>query len=244
MMQPRARTPGLMASRTVWTLVGLAWAALASVNAGAGEGPVDHSDHQPTANAALDHEGHQEQGSAATAEDPHAHHRAMMNKRSYQRSEHGYRLPDLQLIRMDGDETTLLTEVNCGRPVMLNFIFTTCTTICPVMSASFARVQQELGPERDHVRMISISIDPEHDRPERLREYAKRFDAGPQWDFYTGDVGDIIAVQKAFDVYRGSKMSHEPTTLMRKSAADPWIRIDGLASAGDIVKEYQQLIVH
>ena len=89
---------------------------------------------------------------------------------------------------------------------------------------------------------MSFSIDPEHDTPARLSEYAKRFNAGPQWDFYTGDIDDIIGVQKDFDVYRGNKMNHEPTTLMRKSKADAWVRIDGLASGKDIVKEYRQLI--
>ncbi len=124
---------------------------------------------------------------------------------------------------------------------MVNFIFTTCTTICPVMSGIFAQVQKELGPESAEVRMISVSIDPEYDTPERLREYAERFGAGPQWQFLTGDIDDIVAVQKSFDVYRGNKMSHEPTTLLRKSASDPWVRLDGIASAAEIVAEYRQL---
>jgi protein SCO1/2 len=196
---------------------------------------MDHSEH------VMDHSGHG--AGQAGGDDPHAHHRAMMQRQGYQRSERQYPLDeDLRLVDMTGTEGTLGQALSGDRPVMVNFIFTTCTTICPVMSATFAQVQQQLGPDAEKLHMISISIDPEHDTPERLRDYAKRFNAGPQWDFYTGDVADIIAIQKGFDVYRGSKMSHEPTTLMRKSAADPWVRIDGLASAGDIVKEYQQLI--
>jgi protein SCO1/2 len=77
-----------------------------------------------------------------------------------------------------------------------------------------------------------------------LREYAERYKAGPQWRFLTGDLDDSIAVQKAFDVYRGNKMSHEPTTLLRVSQDGPWVRLDGIASAAQIVAEYRGLAQH
>ena len=175
---------------------------------------MDHSQHAGMDHSQMDHSQH---GSDQTGEDPHAQHRAMMAQKGYQRSEHAYPLKDYALVDMAGEETSLLQELDTDRPVMVNFIFTTCTTICPVMSAVFAQVQKELGPESTDVRMISVSIDPEYDTPERLRDYAKRYGAGPQWQFLTGDPDDIIAVQKAFDVYRGNKMSHEPTTLLRRS---------------------------
>ena len=110
------------------------------------------------------------------------------------------------------------------------------------MSATFAQVQNELGDESDKVCMVSISIDPEHDTPERLLDYAGRFNAGPQWGFFTGSEKDIVAVQKSVDVYRGNKMNHEPTTLLRRAEGGPWLRVDGLASAADIVREYRQLV--
>ena len=178
----------------------------------------------------------------AGAADPHAHHRHMLESSSYSRSVHSYELPHLTLVDMDGQETRLADELNRDQPVMLNFIFTTCTTICPVLSATFAQVQEKLGTEADQVRMVSITIDPEHDTPERLHTYAARFEAGPQWRFLTGDLDAIVAVQKAFDAYRGSKMSHEPLTFLRASADAPWIRIDGIASAAEVMAEYRQLV--
>ncbi len=193
-----------------------------------------------------DHEDHSQHDHSAGSEedDPHAHHRAMTQQRGYQRSEHRYRLEDVALVGMDGNSTSLLAELDCDKPVMLNFIFTTCTTICPVMTGVFAQVQKQLGAERDDVRMISVSIDPEFDTPQRLRDYSRRFDAGQEWQFLTGGLQDVIAVQKAFDVYRGNKMSHEPTTLMRRSSGDPWVRLDGIASAAEIVAEYRALVAH
>ena len=174
--------------------------------------------------------------------DPHAHHRQMLESKRYSRSLHDYQLPDLEVVNMAGEKTRLLDEVNPGKPVMVNFIFTTCTTICPVMIATFAQVQSELGAESDEVHMISFSIDPEHDTPERLREYAGRFNAGPQWQFLTGSLANSVAIQRAFDVYRGSKMNHEPTYLMKGADGNTWVRIDGLASATDIVTEYHRLV--
>lgn len=176
--------------------------------------------------------------------DPHAHHRKMLQRTDLRRSEHCYELPDLSLVNADGEQVSLQAVLDAPQPVMLNFIFTTCTTICPVQSAAFRQVQQQLGAERDQVRMISITIDPEHDTPRRLQAYAERFEAGPQWQFLTGNLADIVVVQKAFNAYRGNKMSHEPLTLLRASPDASWVRLDGMASASDIVREYRQLVTN
>ena len=69
---------------------------------------------------------------------------------------------------------------------------------------------------RAHV--IPIGIDPERDGPAKVWHGAKRFKAGHGWQFLTGDLGDAIAVQKAFDAYRGDKRNHPPLTFMRASA--------------------------
>lgn len=174
--------------------------------------------------------------------DPHAHHRKMMQATNVRRSEHCYTLPDLSLVTADGEQVGLQAVLDAPKPVMVNFIFTTCTTICPIQSAAFRQVQQQLGAESDQVRMISFTIDPEHDTPERLRAYAARFGAGPQWQFLTGDLSDIVTVQKTFAAYRGNKMSHEPLTLLRASPDASWVRLDGMASAADIVREYRRLV--
>ena len=202
------------------------------------EHPAEHT--QSTAEQTAD----DSMESVAGEVDPHAHHRHMMESMTYSRSEHDYQLPDVELVNMAGEKTSLLNEVNSGKPVMVNFIFTTCSTICPVMSATFSQVQSELGDESDALRMISFSIDPEHDTPERLSEYAGRFNAGPQWQFLTGSLENSVAIQKAFDVYRGNKMNHEPTTLMKAVDSGTWVRIDGLAKAADIVAEYHSLLGH
>jgi protein SCO1/2 len=160
---------------------------------------------------------------------------------NYSRSVADYELPDAPLVGMDGLKTSLSSALKHDGPIMLQFIFTTCPTICPVMSSTFSAAQAKLGEDLGKVRMISISIDPEHDTPERLREYARKFRAGQQWLFLTGSAEDIAAVQKAFDAYRGSKMRHEPLTFLSAGPGMPWVRLDGLMSATQLVAEYRGL---
>jgi protein SCO1/2 len=171
--------------------------------------------------------------------DEHAHHAHMMEQQGYTRMEHRYEVPDVVLTNQNGDAVSLRETLAEPKPVLLNFIFTTCTTICPVLSASFAQTQTALGDEAKDVRMISISIDPQHDTPAKLREYAQRFHAGPGWEFLTGDLDDVIAVLKAFDAYRGDKMNHIPLTILRAKPDEPWVRLEGFASARELVREYR-----
>ncbi|RLJ20394.1 hypothetical protein DJ031_06220 [bacterium endosymbiont of Escarpia laminata] len=181
-------------------------------------------------------------GGVRSEENQLRYRQVIASSKGYRRSEHNYRMPERKLVSMDGQPTSLATELEGDKPVMLNFIFTTCTTICPVLSATFSQVRESLGSESRNVTMVSISIDPEYDTPERLNEYARLYGADDQWRFLTGRVEDIIAIEKAFDAYRGTKMSHEPLTFLRADGDSPWVRIEGIASADDIVKEYEQLV--
>lgn len=159
----------------------------------------------------------------------------------YARTLKAYVVPDVVLTDAD-DRPVRLRELLAGNePVMMNFIFTTCSTICPVTTKVFSDVPARLGGEAQRLRMVSISIDPENDTPQQLKAYARSFQAGERWKFLTGRTQDVKAVQIAFDSYRGDKMSHEPLTLMRRAPGKPWVRIDGFASPDQLVREYRKL---
>ncbi len=172
--------------------------------------------------------------------DPHAHHHAAVAKTV--RSTAEYVVPDVKLVRDDGKAVTLKQELGDGRPVVLNFIYTTCTSVCPLSSQTFAELQDRLGEGRNKVHLVSISIDPEEDTPPRLREYANRFGAGPEWQHYTGTREASLDVQRAFSVYRGGKMSHTPVTLLRVAPGNHWVRIDGFATADQLASELRPAI--
>jgi protein SCO1/2 len=153
-----------------------------------------------------------------------------------------YTIPKIGLVRDDGKAVSLPAEMNDGRPVVLNFVFTTCGSICPLMSQIFAQFQHRMMQEGGRVHLMSISTDPEQDTPERLREYAAQFGAGPSWQHYTGTLQASEAVQRAFDVYRGGKMNHTPVTLVRVAPGQPWRRIDGFVTPDELVHEFHQLL--
>jgi protein SCO1/2 len=177
-------------------------------------------------------------GADDVSTDPHAyHHHLMQAPPSVARQTASYVAPDITLLRSDGVQVNFAHELDDGRPVLLDFIYTTCTTICPVMSQTFAAVQKRLGPAAAKVKMMSVSIDPEEDTPSRLTEYAKRYEAGGQWSFYTGTVQASIAVQRAFNVYFGDKMNHAPVTLYRGAPGQPWVRLGGFVTADAVLHE-------
>ena len=89
---------------------------------------------------------------------------------------------------------------------------------------------------------MSISIDPEQDTPERLKAYAAHFEAGPEWQHYTGTVEASIAAQRAFNVFRGDKMNHTPVTFMRAAPGQPWLRIDGFATPTELLAAYRDVV--
>ena len=176
---------------------------------------------------------------SATAEDPHAHHRMMMqNNDNYKKSYSLYSLPPKVLKDQNGNDVNLHDFLHDDKPFIMSFIFTTCTTICPVLTATLSSAQDDLLESPIKPVLISISIDPEVDTPDKLTAYAKKFKASEDWVFLTGKLDDIIEVQRSLGIYRGSKLNHEPVTII-KSPGKKWLVINGFTSADDLVNEYR-----
>ncbi len=182
----------------------------------------------PEHNHVMDHSGHE--------------HHVQGKPGAYSSSTASYSVQDVKLVDMNGVEVALHNVLNSNSPVILNFIFTSCTTICPVMSGTFQQVQQQLGSKRSHARMVSISIDPENDTPARLKEYANKYGVGPQWKLLTGTYENSITVQRDFGIYAGDKMNHKPVTFLKAQGSEnTWVRLDGLVSAPEIIREFDKL---
>ncbi|WP_456448401.1 SCO family protein [Thiolapillus sp.] len=161
----------------------------------------------------------------------------------YQRQLQYHELPEVTLVDQFGQQVDLRQILSDERPVMVNFIFTSCPTICPILTSSFARVQKQLSASDLQVpRMISISIDPGFDTPDILLDYSRRYKAGSDWYFLTGRPEAILKVQQAFDAYRGEKMNHVPVVFIRGSARTPWVRLTGYPTVAELLSEYQDLV--
>lgn len=157
----------------------------------------------------------------------------------YQRSVENYVIPDVVLTNQDGKKVRFKALLESDRPVAVDFIYATCTTICPILSAGYANLQRKLGTDSAKVHLVSITIDPENDSPPILKEYLARYSAKPGWDFLTGSRRDIDRVMTAFDAYFRDKMDHKPLTFIRSPKDGSWIRLYGLMSGIDFLDEYK-----
>ena len=160
----------------------------------------------------------------------------------YKRTVEKYKVPDVTLVNQDGKRIDLRTFLDGDKPVILDFIYGTCTTICPVLSIGFSHFQKKMGPDADKVRLVSISIDPDNDTPQVMKEYLQRYNAQEGWDFLTGKRDDIIKVMRAFDAYVTNKMNHYPLTILHGPGDENWIRINELLSTSDLMKEHKLLL--
>ncbi|MDT8343349.1 MAG: SCO family protein [Thermohalobaculum sp.] len=224
----------------------------------AGDASV-HQGHGAVPATQPDHGAHQGHGTSAGAQDGAAGHTGpadividhtghavlpAQGSGSYVRREVVYSVPSASLRDQAARPVTLAAALDHDGPLLLNFIFTSCSTICPVMSATFGEVQPDLAALGADYRMVSITIDPEYDTPSRLRDYAGLHDAQPQWIFLTGDTAEIRKVIAAFDaIYQAdNKMYHLPYTYLRAAPGQPWVRFEGLLSGAELVEEYRSVL--
>jgi protein SCO1/2 len=153
-----------------------------------------------------------------------------------------YHIPKLKLVNRFGKTVLLSDELSDTKPVVMQFAFTSCSTICPVASGTLAAVQKELGDNARRVQFRTVSIDPDYDTPERLAEYAKSLKATTDWHFLTGTTQDIATIQKAFNAYVPNKSRHEPLTFLRAAKSGKWTRVTGLMSSKDMSNQVRQLL--
>lgn len=145
------------------------------------------------------------------------------------------KIPNARVLDQNGKQLNFYTDLIKGKSVAINFVFTTCTAICPSLTATFRKVQQEAQARGVEVQLISVSVDPTVDTPERLNDYAKKFKVEPGWTFVTGDKAEIDSVLQALGVAVVNKNDHTPMVLIGNEVADHWTRTYGLSSPATIV---------
>jgi protein SCO1/2 len=140
-------------------------------------------------------------------------------------------VPDVAVRDQNGAPLHFYSDLVRGKTVVMNFVFTSCTTICSPMGANFGALQTLLG---DDVRLISVTIDPGTDTPQRLLEWSRRFKATPRWTLVTGKPADIERLLKAMGVWSADRFRHTPIVLAGDGRTNRWTRGNGLAPPADI----------
>jgi protein SCO1/2 len=113
-----------------------------------------------------------------------------------------------------------------GEPLIVTFVSAHCTDACPLINAQFAAAAQRIKREHLPARLLTITLDPEHDSPQTMRELARRFDADShQWLVAGGSRSDVHALMRAFGVIsiegkRGSDDHHTTFVYVLNSNGD------------------------
>lgn len=152
-------------------------------------------------------------------------------------------IPDVPLVNQDGEPVRFFTDLVDGNVVAMNFIFTTCTTICRPMGAIFAKLQRELGERSgDDVHLISVSIDPVTDTPQRLKAWSEQLGAGPGWTLVTGSKSEVDRLLKSLEVFTPDFEDHSPTVLVGNARTGTWKRAYGLASTTQLTQLIDEMV--
>jgi len=189
-----------------------------------------------------DHEHHQHEAIVADEADPHAHHKAMLNKPAEPAKSTEVDLLDRTLVDQDGRQVKFASDVIGDKIVVIDFIYTSCTTVCPVLSALLGQVQGRLGDHLgDDVALVSVSIDPTRDTPQRLKAYAARYQAQPGWIWLTGGKRTMDEVLDGLGAYSPNFEDHPSMVLVGDGRSGEWSRFFGFPSPDRIMDQVNTL---
>lgn len=173
----------------------------------------------------------------------HMHHgSSSMNRSMKPAPVKNLSIPDVLVTDQNGQEIPFYSALVRDRVVAINTIFTTCTTICPPMGAIFSQLQNLVKESRgSDVQLISVSIDPVIDTPERMKAWAAKFGAEPGWTLVTGEKAAIDKLLKGLNLFAPEKEEHSPLVLIGNDATGTWQRTYGLAPAARMAELLEEV---
>lgn len=205
--------------------------ALVGAAANAGDDTDPHARHKQMMGEQMAHEA-----------DPHAKHKKMIHDKGAMPSDSSIEIPDVQLLTQDGDTVSLRDDVIGHKIVVIDFVYTTCTTVCPVLSAILGQLQGRLGDRLgDEVVIISLTVDPLRDTPQRLKAYAAKHHALDGWVWLTGDKQAVDRVLKEFGAYTANFEDHPSMMLVGDNQSGEWSRFLGFPGSGKIMQKINEI---
>jgi protein SCO1/2 len=133
--------------------------------------------------------------------------------------------PNLPVVTQDGKTLNFYDDVIKGKRVVVSFIYTSCPDICPLTTARLTQVEDQLRDQMGHdLFFISMTVDPEHDTPEKLKEFSKAFGTGPGWLFLTGKPEDIRFINTRLGDKSRSLSDHRNEVVLGNDVTGQWAR--------------------
>jgi protein SCO1 len=133
---------------------------------------------------------------------------------------------DVRLVTQDGRSVRFYSDLLKDKVVVINTFFGTCTGSCPRMASTLAALQERLGNRLGKdVFLLSFTVDPENDTPEKLKEYAARFDARPGWLFLTGSKENIQLALSKLGPQIARREDHSTLVMVGNNRTGLWKKV-------------------
>jgi protein SCO1/2 len=153
------------------------------------------------------------------------------------------KLSDTVLLDQDGRRLRLASDALGDKVVVVSFVFTHCTDTCPMVSHTFAQVQEKLGALMEQrVRLISLTVDPARDTPQRLKAYSSQFGAGPGWLWLTGNQPAVTTALQAFGLRVANPENHPVQVLVGDPRSGRWTRLYDIDNPQQLVTRVTELL--
>lgn len=150
---------------------------------------------------------------------------------------------DVALVNQHGEKLRFYSDLLMGKVVVINSFYTSCTDSCPLIMGSLARLQDALGDRFGReVSFVSLSSDPVHDTPPRLKEYAKRFQVRPGWNLLTGTRENVLFALAKIGQRVTSKDDHLNVLILGNERTEHWKKAFAMAPTPALVLMVEGLV--
>lgn len=145
-------------------------------------------------------------------------------------------IPDVEVLDQDGRRRKFYTDLVKDKVVVINFVFTSCRTFCPMLGARFSKLQTLLGERLGKdVFLISISTDPETDSPERFKAWGEKFKVKAGWTLITGDKEEVAELLEVLTGDGLNRDIHNPLLTIVNDAKKTHRRAYGLEDPAQVI---------
>jgi protein SCO1 len=139
--------------------------------------------------------------------------------------------PDVILVDQDGVRHRFVSDLIEGRIAVISFVFTGCTTICSPVGANMGALDALLGGQvGSRVSLLSVTLDPFNDTPERLAKWRRQFDDKSGWRLLTGAPEQVDRVLYAMRQSETDIAQHDAFLWVGNSRTKTWTRVSSLAA--------------
>jgi protein SCO1/2 len=150
---------------------------------------------------------------------------------------------EAQLVDQDGRKLRLASDALADKVVVVGFVYTHCSDVCPMVAHTFSRLQESLAPLMEkRVRLLTLTVDPARDTPARLKEYSAHFAPKPGWLWLTGDPGNVTEALQSFGIHIRKPENHPAQILVGDPKTGRWTRFYDVDQPRQVLAKVDELL--